>query len=99
MRVGRRSSERGAVLILVIALLALLTLSGLMVLDSTGVQAEAAGTERSSEDALFIAEAGLEWAQKDLTENHSFDLTNPSADFITLLAALPAQGADAECNV
>jgi hypothetical protein len=79
--------ERGAALVMVLAVLTLLTVLGLIAMQAVTVDQNAAVAERGAEEARYISEAGLHWALQYISTNYTLDPSNP--DF-TPLVALPA---------
>ena len=62
--------QRGANLVVSMGFITVLTMMGTLAMRSIMFDVRTAGSERSSEDALNIAEAGLEQAKLNMTENY-----------------------------
>ncbi|MEZ4270214.1 MAG: pilus assembly PilX N-terminal domain-containing protein [Myxococcota bacterium] len=60
-----RPQEAGAALIIAFTVMIVLSVLGLMVMQTISVDLDVAGAERSSEHALYIAEAGLNGDSKN----------------------------------
>lgn len=58
--------QRGASLILAVAIISLLTMVGTMVLNQVYTDTQLAGSERAAQDALYVADAGAVWGQQEL---------------------------------
>ena len=89
MKTRRRSSrrlQRGSVLLIAIIVVASLTMLGLIAIRSTGVDTQVAGAEMSSEAALYISEAGIQWALQELDLTYNI---NPSSPNYSAIEALP----------
>jgi len=63
----RRRSERGAVLLLVLLCLAILTVVGIALKFSTGFERASAASEWSMSRAFYAADAGIRWATAEMT--------------------------------
>jgi len=78
MRARRvRRSEAGAVMIIAVVVVTMLTLVGLMAIQIVGVELEVVGAERSADNALYIAEAGVQWGLQNLY-GYNFVPGNPN---------------------
>ncbi len=75
--------EAGAVLIIAMVVLIMLTMVGLMAIQIVAVEVEVVGAERSADNALYIAEAGLQWGLQTL-DGYNFVPGNP--DYAPILA-------------
>ena len=83
-------SSRGSTLLIAISFIVMLTMVGALVMRAVRSDLDTAGAERSSQDALYIAEAGLQWGRsKILTDYWSgtgpnygslFTLSDPALD-------------------
>ena len=75
--------EQGSVLIIAIIVVASLTMLGLVALRSASVDNQVAGAEMSSEAALYISEAGIQWALQELDLTYNIDPTTKDYSAIT----------------
>jgi len=89
-----KKSERGSVLVMAIAIITMLTLLGLVVLRTVSVDIDSTGAERLSDNALYAAEAGIQWALQDLALTYNIDPAN--ADYTAVLAQ-PSITGDVNC--
>jgi len=74
-------NDRGFALILTMSMLAVLSVLGVMVLDSTDTELKITSNSRATSDALVAAELAVEYAQykvveerDDISENTNYDL-------------------------
>lgn len=81
---ARRRAQAGGALIIVTITVTMLILLGVVALQSIGVDLVTVGAERSSETALYTAEAGIHWAMDELAVNYGLDPVSP--DFAPLFA-------------
>lgn len=77
-------SERGAVLIIAISVLVMMTLVGVMVMQVVAVDVDAVGAERGGEEALYIAEAGIQWGLQEIDLNYDIGSGTPSWTLLTV---------------
>lgn len=84
-------SERGSTLVMVLLVIMLLTVLGATVLQSVTADVDAAGAERGAEEAMYIAEAGIQWALQELDGVYGFNASNP--DYSPILALPPVTAA------
>ena len=59
-------SQSGFSLIVVVTVIGLLTLLGLMVMDTVHVDTQLAGGDRAAQNALYVAEAAAMWGKDEL---------------------------------
>ena len=74
-RHGIVSSERGAALVIALFIIAVLTVLGVLVLNTSIVEVKMATNQRISSQVFYAAEAGLERALKVLIEDFENDTT------------------------
>lgn len=86
--------ERGFVLLIVVFAVVMVTALALVAHQMTTVDVEAAGADAGSEEALYIAEAGIQWALQEIMYTYEIDEVSPS---YTALLALPAITGDTDC--
>lgn len=83
-----RKQERGILLLIAMVFVVVLTLLGSMVLREVAADVQVAGAERNTEDALYIAEAGLQWGRDQIMTQFgsggTVDLSSSSAIWTTL---------------
>jgi Tfp pilus assembly protein PilX len=77
-----RRSEYGGFLVIAIVMVTMLTLVGLVVMQSVTIDTESAGAERTGETARYIAEAGARRGVNQL--NYTYDLFNNQSISATL---------------
>lgn len=58
--------QQGASLILAVAIISLLTVVGTMVLNQVYADTQLSGSERASQEARYVADAGAVWGQQEL---------------------------------
>lgn len=85
--------EAGGALIMVLIVLTLLTIVGLLALETVGLERESAAAELGATRAMYIAEAGIQWALQEIDQTYNIDPGNPDYSAIT---TLPTVAADAE---
>lgn len=78
-------AEAGGTLILAMVVLMMLTLVGLMAIQIVAVEVDVVGAERRADNALYIAEAGIQWGLQTLD---GYNFLPGTRDF-TALNALP----------
>lgn len=81
MKTTIRHSERGFSLIIGMSVLILLTVLGIAVVQSINSDIDGAASDRGSQSALAIAEAGLTWSLDYLSR--TYDLANATAQTFT----------------
>ena len=84
--------NRGFSIMIAMAVTVMLTLLGTLVLDSVNIDLTLARTDRASQRALSIAEAGLTWGMEKLRTSYSFETATPS--YATVLALIKVQDDD-----
>ena len=80
-----KPAERGSILLIAMVFLLILTLLGAMVVQAVNVDIEVAGAEYHSENALFIAEAGLQWGRHKIDTEYT---VGGAIDYTALFAGL-----------
>jgi hypothetical protein len=60
----RSAAQGGYSLIIAVAIIALLSLVGLLVLDQAANDVQLAGADRAAQNALYVADAGAVWAKQ-----------------------------------
>ncbi len=91
--------QRGTVLIIAMSVIVMMTLVGVMVMQVVAVDVDAVGAERGGDQALYIAEAGIQWALQEIdnNDNYSIDPNDPDWTPLTItteggtLVAVPAE--------
>ena len=78
-----RRQEAGAALIIAIAVVAMLTVLGMIAVQMTTTDLEVTGVERGADSAMYIAEAGVQWALLELDLGYAIDPSNPNYTGIT----------------
>lgn len=81
--------EAGASLIVAIVVTLMLTILAMTVIQSVNTQTKVAGQSRSSENALYIAEAGIAWGINTL-QGEPYNIV-PGSDFTSLFDSLKAE--------
>lgn len=89
-RPAQRRSDRGASLLAAIVLIILIGFFGAIAMNLTGTQNSSALNETQSSQALYIAEGGLEFANRSLAQN--LDFYRSTADPIALPATTLGNG-------
>lgn len=79
--------ERGSLLVVVIIVLFCLTLLGYATMQLVGTDNEVAGKYRRSQNALYLAQAGVAWGM-DLLRGPPYNVTDETENFSDVLAAL-----------
>lgn len=93
-----QGQQQGFSLLLAMSVIVLLTLLGIMVLKTVTADLALAGSDRSSQAALYTAEAGVYWGLDKLRDDYGFDGDTPQYD-IVLSGTVPAVSAgDAACQ-
>lgn len=87
-----KSSERGAMLLLAVTMVVMLTLMGALVMRTVGDDVQVAGAERSADSALYIAEAGLQWARVQIADPNGYN--GDLNQVLTALTAVPVGDSD-----
>lgn len=95
MRPRRGGRQRGFGLVIAVSVIALLSLLGMLVLDQVYTDIQIAGSERASQSAMYIAEAGSVWGRTRLTA--LLFGTGTTAQPSNLQALPPMPAADALC--
>lgn len=67
LRLKRSAKQRGFSLIVAVVVIAVLTMTGAMIIEGAIADVTLAGGQRAAEDALYMAEAGSAWAAEELT--------------------------------
>ena len=85
--------ERGTVLIIAMSVLVMMTLVGVMVMQMVAVDVDAVGAERGGEEALYIAEAGIQWGLQEVDLKYDIDPSTPDYTPLTVpnLTAVPSE--------
>jgi hypothetical protein len=87
----RRSGERGAALVLAILVLAILTVIGIALMLITSTESRIAANEWSMNRAFYSTDAGIRWAQTELTTKTFLKRPEFTASaFGTVLFQLPS---------
>jgi hypothetical protein len=90
-----RRSARGTVLLLVLLTVALLTVIGIALRFSTGLERASAANEWSTSRAFYAADAGVRWAAAELAADPAAflkrpEFTDPPQPFATVSFPLPS---------
>lgn len=89
----RRSSERGAALVLAILVLAILTVIGIALMLITSTESRIAANEWSVNRAFYAADAGIRWASVETSYRASDVMKRPeflASSWGTILFPLPS---------
>ena len=90
--------QRGFSLVIAVAIFALLSMMGVMVLDAVYTDTQMAGGDRAGQNVLYVSEAGLVWGRQRL-EDLMFPLgsSNTAPQVTALMAQTPLMAGDVMC--
>ena len=96
---GLGAAERGAALLFSMIVVAVMSVLGILVMDNIAMDLDSTGAERTATEALYNAEAGVQWAMDDIgnrniVPNDGATYQNELWDPLTPLGA-----GDADCVV
>ena len=89
-------SRRGFTLMIAMAVTVMMTLLGTMALDAVNIDLTLARTDRASQRALLVSEAGVTWAMEKLRTSYGFETDSPS--YSTVLSLSKVQDVDPTCT-